>query len=135
MKSTNTLVIKEMRMKQRFDDERTTVELHCELLVELQFVCPVTGYLFKTMTLSSSGAAYSDNEAARRCIQAFLDGVVNGPDTTIHGRVIQCMPHNGVDHLNVLMPEPLKSLFIGLFDPASWSMPGQAQETLKTIDR
>lgn len=134
-RSTNTLMIKEMRFMDRFEEERITLKVHCELLVELQCKCPVTGQLFKTMSLSAQGSAYSDLGAARRCVQAFLDGVVSAPDTRIHNSDIQCLPHNGVDHLDVLLQEPMKSLFIGLFDPTTWSMDGQGKRSSKMIER
>lgn len=119
--SENVLVIESLSVKPE-EKSNGMMVLKSRLNAKIKFLCRVKGNCFRTHIIVAENEGYSQNDAIKKVIQDFIDGNVI-TDVQYHNAENLSLAHNKINHVDVQLQEPFKSLFKQLFDMSAWEIP------------
>lgn len=133
MQSENVLIIENLSIVPE-EKEHGIMVLKSRMQSKIKFFCRITGNCFRERIIISENEGYSQNDALKNVIQDFINGKVYSTER-IHDVQNECFTHNKINHVDVQLPEPFKSLFEQLFDMPSWEMPKKELQSAFAVNQ
>lgn len=119
--SQNILIIKNLQTTPNQTD-LVMMQHVSKLEAEIQFHCPVTGVHFQSIVVTANNRAYDKMGALKKVIQDFMFGNAETESRFYTGHA-QCQIHSKINHVEIRLTEPYKSLFEHLFNLSAWEIP------------
>jgi hypothetical protein len=120
MQSENVLIIENLSLIPE-EKEHGIMFLKSRMESRVKFFCRATGNCFRERIIIAENKGYSQNDTLKKVIQDFINGNVDSADR-FHDVKNECFAHNKINHVDVQLQEPFKSLFEQLFDMSSWEI-------------
>jgi hypothetical protein len=116
-KSRNVLVVECISIIPKQGERLMSYESTLE--VNIKHHCSITNNHFMTTTIISDGWGYSQTESLKECVQNFFKGN-SYFKTKIFDRPAYSFATNEIHSIDIQLTDPLKSLFVQLFDVGNW---------------
>lgn len=120
MQSENVLIIESLSVVPE-EKEHGMMILKSRMEARIKFHCRVTGNCFREIIVIAENKGYSQTDTLKNVIQDFINGNVYS-DNRFYDVKNECFAHNKINHVDVQLQEPFKSLFEQLFDMSSWEI-------------
>lgn len=119
--SRNVLVIESLSVEP--ENHGILMLFKSELNASLKYICPNTGHTYQSIKIIAVSDGISRQEALKNAIEIFMNGNLIYTKFEIHRVDRECIDNEKIDRVDILLPEPYKSLFEQLFDVSNWQIP------------